>query len=153
VSLRDLGVHRLKDLGHPQHIFQVQAEGLTPDFPPLRSLDNPALANNLPVQLASFIGRDRELSELRRLVQSSRLVTLAGAGGSGKTRLALQVAAELLDGVWRRGVGGGAGSRVERRCRSRNHCPRTGYHQPIGATGPRDIGRCPPSSTTAHRPR
>ena len=104
VSLRDLGLHRLKDLGHPQHIFQVQAEGLTPDFPPLRSLDNPALANNLPVQLASFIGRDRELSELRRLVRSSRLVTLAGAGGSGKTRLALQVAAELLDGsgdgVW-----------------------------------------------------
>jgi predicted ATPase/class 3 adenylate cyclase len=104
VSLRDLGLHRLKDLGHPQHIFQVQAGGLTPDFPPLRSLDNPALANNLPVQLARFIGRDCELSEIRRLVQSSRLVTLTGAGGSGKTRLALQVAAELLDGsgdgVW-----------------------------------------------------
>jgi predicted ATPase/class 3 adenylate cyclase/Tfp pilus assembly protein PilF len=102
--LRDLGVHRLKDLGRPQRIFQLEAAGLRADFPPLRSLGNPALPNNLPAQLSAFIGRDRELSAVRALVESSRLVTLTGAGGAGKTRLALQVAAELLDGsgdgVW-----------------------------------------------------
>jgi predicted ATPase/class 3 adenylate cyclase len=103
-ALRDLGVHRLKDLGRPEQIFQLAASGLQARFPPLRSLGNPALANNLPAQLATFIGRDRELSELRALVGSCRLVTLTGAGGSGKTRLGLQAAAELLDGsgdgVW-----------------------------------------------------
>jgi predicted ATPase/class 3 adenylate cyclase len=103
-SLRDLGHHRLKDLGRPEQIFQLQAPGLQPEFPPLRSLDNPALPNNLPGQPARFVGRERELSELRRLVQDSRLVTLTGAGGAGKTRLAIQLAAELLDGsgdgVW-----------------------------------------------------
>ena len=103
-SLKDLGLHRLKDLGRPEHIYQLDVEGLPSEFPPLRSLDNPTLANNLPTQLATFIGRDRELEELRSLVESARLVTLTGAGGSGKTRLALQVAAELLDGsgggVW-----------------------------------------------------
>jgi predicted ATPase len=103
-SLRDLGHHRLKDLGRPEQIFQLQAPGLQPEFPPLRSLDNPALPNNLPAQPARFVGRERELSELRRLVEGSRLVTLTGAGGAGKTRLAVQLAAELLDGsgdgVW-----------------------------------------------------
>jgi class 3 adenylate cyclase len=103
-SLQDLGVHQLKDLGRPERIFQLQAEGLQAQFPPLRSLGNPALANNLPAQLATFIGRDRELAEVRALVEASRLVTLTGAGGCGKTRLGLQVAAELLDGsgdgVW-----------------------------------------------------
>jgi predicted ATPase len=103
-TLRDLGPHRLKDLGHPEQIFQLHAEGLAAEFPPLRSLDNPELANNLPAQSASFVGRHRELAEVRDLVNSGRLVTLTGAGGSGKTRLALQVAAELLDGsgdgVW-----------------------------------------------------
>jgi predicted ATPase/class 3 adenylate cyclase len=103
-ALADLGVHRLKDLGRPERIFQLQAAGLQAGFPPLRSLDNPALPNNLPAQLATFIGRDRELAEVRDLVGSSRLVTLTGAGGCGKTRLGLQVAAELLDGsgdgVW-----------------------------------------------------
>jgi hypothetical protein len=103
-ALRDLGVHRLKDLGRPEQIFQLSMAGLQGEFPPLRSLGNPALANNLPVQLATFIGRERELSEVRALAGSSRLVTLTGAGGSGKTRLSLQVAADLLDGsgdgVW-----------------------------------------------------
>ncbi len=103
-SLKDLGHHRLKDLRRAQQIFQLTADGLAPDFPPLRSLDNPLLPNNLPAQLASFIGREQELDEVRALVQSSRLVTLTGAGGAGKTRLALQVAAEMLDGsgdgVW-----------------------------------------------------
>jgi class 3 adenylate cyclase len=103
-GLRDLGVHRLKDLGRPEQIFQLCMAGLPGEFPPLRSLGNPALANNLPAQLATFIGRERELSRVRALVGSSRLVTLTGAGGSGKTRLSLQVAADLLDGsgdgVW-----------------------------------------------------
>jgi predicted ATPase/class 3 adenylate cyclase len=103
-ALADLGSHRLKDLGRPERIFQLNAAGLPAEFPPLRSLGNPALPNNLPVQLSAFIGRDREVSEVRALVESCRLVTLTGAGGSGKTRLGLQVAAELLDGsgdgVW-----------------------------------------------------
>ncbi len=103
-TLRDLGDHQLKDLGRPERIFQLDADGLLAEFPPLRSLGHPALPNNLPAQLATFIGRERERSEIRALVGSARLVTLTGAGGSGKTRLALQVAAELLDGsgdgVW-----------------------------------------------------
>ena len=98
------GRHRLKDLGRPERIFQLTAAGLPAEFPPLRSLGNPALPNNLPAQLSAFIGREREVAEVRALVESSRLVTLAGAGGCGKTRLGLQVAAELLDGsgdgVW-----------------------------------------------------
>ncbi len=99
VGLRDLGVHRLKDLGRPEMIFQLVVEGLDENFPPLRSLDNPELANNLPESLTPFVGRLAELNEVRELVTSSRLITLTGAGGSGKTRLALQVAAELLDGT------------------------------------------------------
>jgi len=66
-SLQDLGVHRLRDLGRPERIFQLQAPGLRAGFPPLRSLGNPALANNLPAQLATFVGRRRELSEVRAL--------------------------------------------------------------------------------------
>ncbi len=104
VGLKDLGPHRLKDLGHPERLFQLHAPGLDVDFPALRSLDHPELANNLPARSATFIGRQRELVEVGRLVESSRLVTLTGAGGVGKTRLAWQVAAELLDGsgdgVW-----------------------------------------------------
>jgi predicted ATPase/class 3 adenylate cyclase len=103
-ALTDLGVHRLKDLGRPEHIFQLRAPGLPAEFPPLRSLGNPALLNNLPAQSSAFIGRDRELSEIRALLESSRVVTLTGPGGCGKTRLSLQVAAEVLDGsgdgVW-----------------------------------------------------
>ena len=103
-SLTDLGVHRLKDMGRPERIFQLQAAGLQAGFAPLRSLGNPELPNNLPAQLATFIGRARELTEVRALVASCRLVTLTGAGGCGKTRLSLQLAAELLDGsgdgVW-----------------------------------------------------
>ncbi len=104
VDLVDLGAHRLKDLGEPEDIYQLRAEGLPGDFPPLRSLDNPELANNLPAQLTTFIGRRQEVKDVLALIGTSRLVTLAGAGGSGKTRLSLQVAAELLDGsgdgVW-----------------------------------------------------
>ena len=104
VTLRDLGLHRLKDLGRPERVFQLEAGFLQPSFPPLASLDNPELPNNLPGQLSAFVGREPELIQVRALVASSRLVTLTGAGGCGKTRLALQAAAELLDtardGVW-----------------------------------------------------
>jgi predicted ATPase/class 3 adenylate cyclase len=104
ITLRDLGPHRLKDLGRPEQVFQVEAADLDPGFPALASLDNPELPNNLPSLLSAFIGRDRELAEVRSLAQSARLLTLTGAGGSGKTRLALQAAAELVgrsaDGVW-----------------------------------------------------
>ncbi len=101
-SLRDLGPHRLKDLAYPEQVYQLCASGLRVDFPPLRSLDT--FAHNLPQQLTSFVGRDEELREIRQLLESARLVTLVGTGGVGKTRLALQVAADLLerfpDGVW-----------------------------------------------------
>jgi predicted ATPase/class 3 adenylate cyclase len=103
-SLRDLGLHRLKDLGRPEQVFQLEAGDLAADFPPLTSLDNPDLPNNLPGQLSAFVGRSAELAQVRELASSTRLVTLTGAGGSGKTRLALQAAAELVgaapDGVW-----------------------------------------------------
>ncbi len=102
VSLLDLGEHRLRDLARPQHLFQVMIPGLRGNFPPLKSLN--ALPNNLPIHLTSFIGREREMAEVKRLLATTRLLTITGAGGAGKTRLALQVAAELLevftDGVW-----------------------------------------------------
>src|SRR5215469_4327197 len=99
VGLTDLGLHRLRDMGPAERIFQLQAEGLPATFPPLRSVDNPKLRSNLPAQVSSFIGRDAELAEVRGLVGGSRLVTLTGGGGGGKTRLALQVAAGLADGA------------------------------------------------------
>jgi predicted ATPase len=94
VTVRDLGEHRLKDLRQPKHLYQLDIEGLPVDFPPIKSLD--AVLNNLPVQLTSFVGREKELGELKKLIKSMRLVTLIGAGGSGKTRLALHVAAEMI---------------------------------------------------------
>ncbi|MBI5876098.1 MAG: tetratricopeptide repeat protein [Chloroflexi bacterium] len=101
VGLRDLGTHRLKDLGAPEHLHQLIMPGLPADFPPLKTADHP---NNLPTQLTSFIGREAEVAEVRHLLDTTRLLTLMGAGGVGKTRLALQVAAEELvafpDGVW-----------------------------------------------------
>ena len=102
VDLVDLGEHRLRDLSGVEHLFQVRADGLRVEFPPLRTLD--AVPGNLPVQTTSFVGRDVEVKELAELVRAHRLVTLTGVGGVGKTRLAVQVAAELAgefpDGVW-----------------------------------------------------
>ena len=101
-SLRDLGEHRLRDLVRSEHVFQLAVPGLPADFPPLKSID--AFPNNLPVQLTSFIGRERELEEARNRLVPAHLLTLIGPGGTGKTRLALQLAADLLplfpDGVW-----------------------------------------------------
>ncbi len=86
LSLRDLGQHRLKDLASPQHLYQVVAPGLPTQFPPLHSLEN--RQTNLPRQLTSFIGREREMAEVKRALPTTFLLTLTGAGGSGKTRLA-----------------------------------------------------------------
>ncbi len=115
-ALRDMGALRLKDLVQPQQIFQILANDLAQDFPPLKTLD--ALPNNLPIQLTSFIGREREIREIKHLLTGDggqgsdscppspapRLLTLTGTGGSGKTRLSLQVAAEVIDefekGAW-----------------------------------------------------
>jgi predicted ATPase/class 3 adenylate cyclase len=94
VRFRDLGEHRLKDLPRPEHLFQVVAEGIETEFPPLRTMG--ARPNNLPVQLTSFIGRGRELEEVMAALESTRLLTLTGPGGSGKTRLAIRTAQELL---------------------------------------------------------
>ena len=100
--LADLGRHRLRDLARPEQVVQLCHPDLPAEFPPLRSLDS--FAHNLPVQLTSFIGREAEMTEVRRLLAENRLVTLIGTGGAGKTRLALQVAAETLaeypGGVW-----------------------------------------------------
>ena len=102
VSLRDLGEHRLKDLAGPHRLFQVVTADLPGDFPALRSLN--AHPNNLPIQLTSFVGRVREIAEIKALLSKARLVTLSGSGGAGKTRLALQVAADVVegypDGAW-----------------------------------------------------
>ena len=101
-ALRDLGVHRLKDLGRPEHVYQLVHPELGDDFPPLRSVDH--LPNNLPAQLTSFVGREPELAVLRKLLGETRMLTLTGSGGCGKTRLALELAARALerfpDGTW-----------------------------------------------------
>jgi predicted ATPase/class 3 adenylate cyclase len=102
VMLRELGEHRLKDLSEPEAAFQVVAAGLLADFPSLTSLD--AQPNNLPASISNFVGRVRELNELRTALTHERLVTIVGAGGIGKTRLALQLAADVVrsfrDGAW-----------------------------------------------------
>jgi predicted ATPase/class 3 adenylate cyclase len=102
ITLRDLGERRLKDLSKPERIFQLVVRDLPADFPPLRSLE--VLPNNLPAQVTSFVGRAREMAEVKRLLGTTRLLTLTGPGGTGKTRLALQVAADVLEnyphGVW-----------------------------------------------------
>ena len=102
VSLRDLGKVRLKDLSTPEHVYQLVHPQLRQEFPALRSLED--APNNLSQQVTSFIGREKELTELRRLLAGTRLLTLTGSGGCGKTRLCLQVAADSLerfpDGAW-----------------------------------------------------
>ncbi|PWT83837.1 MAG: adenylate/guanylate cyclase domain-containing protein [Acidobacteria bacterium] len=102
VILRDMGERRLKDLIHPDRIYQVIALDLPADFPPLKTLDT--RSHNLPIQSTSFVGRDRELQQVKALLRSERLVSLTGSGGVGKTRLALHAGAdsidEFYDGVW-----------------------------------------------------
>src|SRR5262249_15791075 len=102
VTLLDRGSHQLKDLQQPEHVFQLCHPALASEFPPLRSLSTHP--NNLPQQLTNFIGREKELAEIKRLLGTTRLLTLTGSGGTGKTRLALQAAADSLEhfsgGVW-----------------------------------------------------
>jgi predicted ATPase/class 3 adenylate cyclase/Tfp pilus assembly protein PilF len=97
VSLQNLGKHRLKDIQIPEEIFQLNIEGLSANFPPLKTLDSHP--NNLPTQLSSFIGREKDLQAIEALLRREevRLVTLIGPGGIGKTRLGLQVAADVAD--------------------------------------------------------
>ena len=101
-TLRDLGEHTLKDLGRPERIFQAVVEDLRDDFPPLQSID--VHPNNLPIQLTSFVGREVELNDVVKRLHDHRLLTLTGVGGSGKTRLAIQGAAESIadypHGAW-----------------------------------------------------
>jgi predicted ATPase/class 3 adenylate cyclase len=102
IRLHDMGLHRLKDLQEAEQIFQIEHPHIERDFPPLRSIRSES--TNLPVQLTSFIGRERELGKVKECLHDSRLVTLTGSGGCGKTRLAQQAAAELADdfkdGIW-----------------------------------------------------
>jgi predicted ATPase/class 3 adenylate cyclase len=93
-SLRDLGEHRLKDLSAPEHLYQLSIAGLPADFPPLRSLARTVA--NLPAQLSTIIGRDADVAAVRSLLTDSRLVTITGTGGTGKTRLAQEVARQLV---------------------------------------------------------
>ncbi len=101
-SIKDLGEHRLRDLVRSEHVFQLTHPALPSEFPPIRSID--AFPNNLPLQLTSFVGREHELEDAKQRLYSTHLLTLIGPGGTGKTRLALQLAAEVLpsfaDGVW-----------------------------------------------------
>lgn len=102
ISYRDLGARRLKDLISPMKLYQVISDGIPSNFPPIKSLDE--RPNNLPLQLTGFIGRERELNGLKDLFARTRLLTLHGPGGTGKTRLALQAASDFIDdfqhGVW-----------------------------------------------------
>lgn len=101
-SLLDLGLHLLKDLGRPEKLFQLVHPDLPSEFPALRSLDS--FRHNLSLPLTSFIGREREIAEIRSVLGSASLLTLAGVGGCGKTRLAIQAAASMIerfpDGAW-----------------------------------------------------
>ncbi|WNR44876.1 adenylate/guanylate cyclase domain-containing protein [Paenibacillus roseipurpureus] len=102
LQLINLGTHRLKDIATPEQVFQLTSPGLKEEFPPLRSLQGPV--NPLPIQVTPFIGREQELSELHERLTHTRLLSVLGPGGAGKTRLAIQLANEAMtnypDGVW-----------------------------------------------------
>ena len=102
ISLRDMGEHRLKGVLNLERIWQLTAPDLTADFPPLLTLNS--IPNNLPTQLTSFVGREKEIAEIKAMLTSARLVTLTGSGGTGKTRLSIEIGAQELasfaNGVW-----------------------------------------------------
>ena len=148
VRLLDLGPHRLRDLSWPEQIHQVVVPELRQDFPRLRSLD--ALPGNLPIQPTAFVGREREVKELAEAILSARIVTLTGVGGVGKTRLALQAAAEVAtsfgDGAWLvelAGVG-------QRGCGERSGDVRSRTAQRVDCCGGRTLG---PSAFQGDSPR
>ena len=150
-ALIDLGQHWLKDLAEPEHLYQLSVEGLPRAFPPLRSLTT--LPNNLPRNLSTFVGRQSDLTEVRQLISQAPLVTLTGPGGVGKTRLALQLAAEMLDtfvdGAWLvelealtdGSLGAAAGGRRPRSGqglgRRRERCAARAHARPRAAAHPR----------------
>ncbi len=100
--LVDMGERRLKDILRPEHLYQLSVPDLPSEFPPIQSLDS--FPNNLPVQLTSFVGREKEVAEIKAILNSARLVTLTGSGGTGKTRLSIEVGTQELfsvaNGVW-----------------------------------------------------
>src|SRR5205085_6450149 len=102
VEIRDLGSHRLKDIDHPEHVHDLLVEGLPSDFPPLRTAE--ASPTNLPLERSSFVGRNDEVERISELLGETRILTLTGPGGTGKTRLAMHVGRERLsdfgDGVF-----------------------------------------------------
>lgn len=95
LSVRDLGNRRLKDLIQPVKLYQIVSSDIQSDFPPLKTLD--ARPNNLSVQLTNFIGRESDITEIKRKLANARLITLLGPGGTGKTRLSMQIAADMID--------------------------------------------------------
>jgi predicted ATPase/class 3 adenylate cyclase len=102
IFFKSLGSHRLRNLDRPEHLYQASAQGLEDHFPPPRSME--VLPNNLPVQTTSFVGREKEIEEALRRLEKTKLLTLMGTGGTGKTRLALEIGARVInefrDGVW-----------------------------------------------------
>jgi class 3 adenylate cyclase len=146
ISLLDLGSHRLRDLARPERVFQLASERLPQEFPRLRSLDRHP--NNLPAQVTSFIGRERELAITAGLISSHRLVSLVGPGGCGKTRLALQLAALQFD----RFPETASGSSTSHRCptRPRSHSP---CRRPWASRTPAPTRRPPWSPNYTTRPR
>ena len=95
ISFRDLGERRMKDVIQPIRLYQIISPGLREEFPPLKTLDS--RPNNLPIQLTSFIGREEVMRKLKKLIGETRLLTIIGSGGGGKTRLAMQIGADLID--------------------------------------------------------
>jgi class 3 adenylate cyclase len=115
--LTDLGIHPLRDLPRPERVVQLCHPDLLNEFPPLRT-PKAVASPHLPVQLTSFVGRDAELTQIRELLAENRLVTLTGAGGVGKTRLAVQIAAQMAGEF-----GDGGGMRIWRRSPIPTWCP------------------------------
>ena len=138
--LCDLGTHPLRDLPRPERVVQLCHPDLRNDFPPLRTRET-VVAPTLPVQFTSFVGRQAEMNDVRRLLADNRLVTLTGAGGVGKTRLAVQVAAQVAgefgDAVWYVDLGADHRSR----CRGGRGDPRAG---PARSAGPLHDGHAHP---------
>jgi predicted ATPase/class 3 adenylate cyclase len=135
LALSDLGEHRLRDLSRPERVFELHAPGLQGDFGPLASLE--AFPGNLPLQVSSFVGREAELAQVASALREARVVTLTGVGGVGKTRLAMQIAGELLpefsDGAWLVELGGVVDSEVVDEQLAEALGVRSGPNQPLRA--------------------